>query len=53
MEEYPDLPVIWMSGYPRDAVFDERAGHAFLQKPIPPEELVAAVRELLAAAARR
>jgi len=50
--DYPDLPVIWMSGYPRYAVFDERPGQAFLQKPIPPEVLAAAVRELLAATSR-
>jgi CheY-like chemotaxis protein len=51
--DYPDLPVIWMSGYPRDAVFEERPGQSFLQKPIPPELLAAAVRELLGAVSRR
>lgn len=51
--EHPDLPVIWMSRYPRDAVSDERPGQIFLQKPIPPELRAATLREMLAATPRR
>jgi len=48
--QYPDLPVIWMSGYPRDAAFGDSgpAGtHPFLQKPIPQDVLVQAVAGVL------
>ena len=48
--QYPDLPVIWMSGYPRDAAFtdDGPAGaHPFLQKPIPQDVLIRTVEEVL------
>ena len=44
--EYPDLPVIWMSGYPRDTAFGDGApagAHPFLQKPISQEVLVRTV----------
>jgi CheY-like chemotaxis protein len=51
--EHPDLPVIWKSRYPRDAVSDERPGQIFLQKPIPPELRAATLREMLAATPRR
>jgi PAS domain S-box-containing protein len=49
--EHPELPVIWMSGYPRDTAFAEGADaldHAFLQKPIPEEVLIRVVGEELA-----
>jgi two-component system cell cycle sensor histidine kinase/response regulator CckA len=49
--EYPGLPVIWMSGYPRDAAFADGgpAGqHPFLQKPIPADLLVQTVQGVLA-----
>jgi PAS domain S-box-containing protein len=51
----PDLPLIWMSGYPRDTAFaaGTAAGrHTFLQKPIADEALVRAVAEELARAPR-
>ena len=57
--EWPDLPVVWMSGYPRDAAFADGTGagaldHAFLQKPIAPELLVRTIaEELVRAGARR
>jgi CheY-like chemotaxis protein len=40
----PDLPLIWMSGYPRDTAFADRTGpvvldRPFLQKPTAPEVL--------------
>jgi CheY-like chemotaxis protein len=44
--EYPDLPVIWMSGFPRDAAFGSGASagaHPFLQKPISQDVLVRTV----------
>jgi PAS domain S-box-containing protein len=44
---WPDLPVVWMSGYPRDAAFGEgvlRDDQPFLQKPVAGDLLVATVR---------
>ncbi len=54
----PDVPVLFMSGYTGDDVLARSllpATAPFIQKPFPPEELVARVRQLLAnvAAARR
>lgn len=49
---YPDLPIVFMSGFQRDASLDEQdrfANHTLLQKPVPQAKLVATVR----AAARR
>jgi two-component system, cell cycle sensor histidine kinase and response regulator CckA len=49
--EYPDLPVIWMSGYPRDRAFGDgqNAGaQPFLQKPVPTDVLVKTVQDVLA-----
>ncbi|MEO6057115.1 MAG: ATP-binding protein, partial [Gemmatimonadales bacterium] len=48
-ERWPELPVIWMSGYPREATF---AGHevgekVFLQKPVDLDHLVATVARAL------
>jgi two-component system cell cycle sensor histidine kinase/response regulator CckA len=54
--EYPDLPVIWMSGYPRDAAFGDampNGVHPFLQKPIPPDVLVRTVEGVLGATVTR
>jgi CheY-like chemotaxis protein len=48
--KYPDLPVIWMSGYPRDAAFGDggpNGAHPFLQKPIPPDVLIRTVEAVL------
>ena len=48
--EHPDLPVIWMSGYPRDAAFTDggpAGAHPFLQKPIPQDVLIRTVEEVL------
>jgi signal transduction histidine kinase/ActR/RegA family two-component response regulator len=47
--EYPALPVIWMSGYPRDAVGDGAAAGAnpFLQKPISADVLIQTVEDVL------
>ena len=50
--EYPHLPVIWMSGYPRDAAFGEggpTGAHPFLQKPIPQDVLIRTVEGVLGA----
>jgi DNA-binding NarL/FixJ family response regulator len=49
--QFPDLPVLWMSGYPRDAAFG--SGHVvepecFLQKPVMHDVLMAAIRDVLA-----
>ena len=45
-EHYPEVPVVWMSGYPREA-FSGRPGTAFLQKPIGTERLLAVVGEIV------
>jgi signal transduction histidine kinase len=47
---HPGLPVIWMSGYPRDALPTDAVdgGALFLQKPIPADLLAGSVREVLA-----
>ncbi|HYC31330.1 MAG TPA: ATP-binding protein [Gemmatimonadales bacterium] len=50
--EFPDLPVIWMSGYPRDTAFGDGAptgAHPFLQKPIPQDVLVRTVAGVVGA----
>jgi PAS domain S-box-containing protein len=48
--EYPELPVVWMSGHPKDAapVSSDAAGAGlFLQKPIAPDMLVETVARAL------
>jgi PAS domain S-box-containing protein len=53
--DYPHLPILWMSGHPREALPDiAGAGdeHRYLQKPVAPETLVTAVRRLLQLPAR-
>jgi CheY-like chemotaxis protein len=48
--EYPGLPVIWMSGYPRDAAGGDggsAGANPFLQKPISPDLLIRAVEDVL------
>ncbi|MBU5612966.1 response regulator [Geomonas sp. Red51] len=48
----PELPVIFMSGYPAD-VMSERGlcgGGAYLQKPVKPEELLGTLRKALSLA---
>jgi PAS domain S-box-containing protein len=46
----PELPILWMSGHPREALSDI-VGRAedgrYLQKPIAPDHLVSAVRRVL------
>jgi PAS domain S-box-containing protein len=47
-ETRPQLPVVWMSGYPRDAAFSQTFlcdDQPFLQKPIPPDLLLETVRK--------
>jgi PAS domain S-box-containing protein len=49
--ERPDLPLIYMSGYPRDTALDGGSAeleHPFLQKPVPAERLVRTVADALA-----
>ena len=49
--DFPGVPVIWMSGYPRDAAFSDTGPpgvQVFLQKPILPEVLIRAVAGVLA-----
>jgi FixJ family two-component response regulator len=43
------LAVVWMSGHPRDVGFPQGVpkGQPFLQKPIPPDILIAAVEQAL------
>jgi DNA-binding NtrC family response regulator len=48
--EYPDLPVVWMSGHPRDTApvsGNGRERGSFLQKPLSPEVLVETVGRAL------
>ncbi len=54
VKSWPDLPVIYMSGYTRDAIvhagrLDE--GVNYLEKPFTPDALAAKVREVLASKA--
>lgn len=49
-EKLPDLPVLFLSGYPDDGFRDNNGlepGDAFLQKPFTPKNLARAVREKL------
>jgi signal transduction histidine kinase/DNA-binding response OmpR family regulator len=53
--EYPEVPVVWISGYPHESVFHGPAlpeGAPFLQKPIDLQVLTATVRSVLARAER-
>ena len=52
----PSVPVVWMSGYPRDFAFEggePSVDPFFLQKPILPEPLLKMVQEALAGSATR
>jgi two-component system cell cycle sensor histidine kinase/response regulator CckA len=49
-EHYPELPIIWMSGYPRETVIGRgRLGEdqPFLQKPVPPTLLLETVAKAI------
>jgi two-component system, cell cycle sensor histidine kinase and response regulator CckA len=49
-ELYPEMPIIWMSGYPRETVIGRgRLGEEqpFLQKPVPPTILLETVAKAL------
>jgi PAS domain S-box-containing protein len=48
-ERYPNLPVVWLSGYPRETAFrgDDRLRQPFLQKPVDTEQLLAVIRGAL------
>ena len=49
-EMYPEMKILYMSGYTDDAVISDgvlEAGTAFLQKPFSPETLAHKVREVL------
>jgi CheY-like chemotaxis protein len=53
--EYPHLPVIWMSGHPRDMAFGDGGPaktHPFLQKPIAHDLLARTVAGVLGRQAR-
>lgn len=46
----PDLPILWMSGHPREALSDivgTAEDGRYLQKPVAPDDLVTAVRRVL------
>jgi two-component system, cell cycle sensor histidine kinase and response regulator CckA len=50
VQRRPGLRVLYMSGYPGDAIVHRGAlepGTAFLQKPFMPEDLARKVREVL------
>jgi PAS domain S-box-containing protein len=47
---YPELPIVWMSGHPRDVEFPREIPgqeHAFLMKPVSPEALLDTVNRVL------
>ena len=44
---WPDIQVLYVSGYPDDEIGELDRGAAFLQKPFTPTELMAKVSELL------
>ncbi len=46
---WPDVRVIYASGYPKDEISGIEKDAGFLQKPFTPTELTAKVRELLGA----
>jgi PAS domain S-box-containing protein len=49
----PGLPVVWVSGHPREVGLPETmADYPFLQKPVPPELLVETVQQVLERPAR-
>lgn len=53
---YPDLPIIWMSGHPREVEFPREVNgeeHEFLMKPVSPEALLDAVARALEKTAQR
>jgi PAS domain S-box-containing protein len=44
-EGYPELPVVWLSGYPQETAFrGTRSRQPFLQKPVDTDELLAVIR---------
>jgi FixJ family two-component response regulator len=54
LEARPELPVLFMSGYPADEVIRRgllQEHHAFIQKPFAPSALAGAVRALIDASA--
>ncbi|HEV7365124.1 MAG TPA: response regulator [Gemmatimonadales bacterium] len=56
IEQYPDLPVVFMSGYTDDDVARRGlldAGMSFLEKPISPEILTRKMRQVLEGAPRK
>ena len=54
IRRHPDLPVLWMSGHPRDVgLRAAEADQPFLQKPIAADSLLAAVRTALESRASR
>ena len=53
---HPALPIIWMSGHPREALSDivgTADEHRYLQKPVTPDHLVSTVRRVLDSTAIR
>jgi two-component system, cell cycle sensor histidine kinase and response regulator CckA len=56
LERRPDLPIVFMSGYTRDAMIHSaalRPSESFVEKPFTPGILTQKVREALDAAAKR
>jgi FixJ family two-component response regulator len=55
-ERRPELPILFMSGYTRDAMIHSatlRAGESFIEKPFAPGVLTQKVRDALDAAFKR
>lgn len=47
LEQRPDLPVIYMSGYLPEEIAEEALGGIFFRKPFHPSELLQAIRRAL------
>jgi DNA-binding NtrC family response regulator len=53
---YPALPIVWMSGHPRDVEFPKEVPgpeRAFLMKPVAPEALLETITQVLRGAGSR
>jgi len=49
LQEYPGMPIVWMSGYPPDGALPGVTDRQpFLQKPVPADVLLGTVRNVLA-----
>ena len=55
-KDWPEVPLIWMSGYARDSAFadgGDEPSYPFLQKPVAEDTLARVVAEELAVSGKR